>query len=139
MVSRNDEAGYGTIQGSPGSDTSPTTVNQESRGSLLERLRFRSSLEIEPQWTHLVLIILFFITGLVDSAAYNIWSCFVSMQTGMYSTGFVAPKKYVLSKMISRSRFAHFLDLILTCHQVTLSSSAWASPINPSPPHRLHG
>ncbi|KAF1345578.1 hypothetical protein BDV97DRAFT_338631 [Delphinella strobiligena] len=38
--------------------------------------------EISESWGDLVLILLCFSTGLLDSAVFNVWSCFVSMQTG---------------------------------------------------------
>ncbi|KAK2754072.1 hypothetical protein FQN54_007241 [Arachnomyces sp. PD_36] len=38
--------------------------------------------EIEREWTDVVLMVSCFISGLVDSAVFNVWSCFVSMQTG---------------------------------------------------------
>ncbi|KAK4686777.1 hypothetical protein P7C73_g3349, partial [Tremellales sp. Uapishka_1] len=42
--------------------------------------------EISRDWTDIILLIGCFITGLLDSAIFNIWSCFVSMQTGTYTT-----------------------------------------------------
>jgi len=58
--------------------------------------------DIEPQKTHLVLIGLFFVTGLVDSAAYNIWSCFVSMQTGVYHHAMASTRTSAGSKTTRR-------------------------------------
>jgi Protein of unknown function (DUF1275) len=86
MVSESNETEYGTMQEPPGleSNASPLTIKPDGNESLPKRLKLRMKPEIEPRRTHLILICLFFVTGLVDSAAYNIWSCFVSMQTGMY-------------------------------------------------------
>ena len=39
--------------------------------------------DVDKSWADLVLIVACFISGLVDSAVFNVWSCFVSMQTGM--------------------------------------------------------
>ncbi|KIX05727.1 uncharacterized protein Z518_03699 [Rhinocladiella mackenziei CBS 650.93] len=38
--------------------------------------------EADESWGDLILIVACFISGLVDSAVFNVWSCFVSMQTG---------------------------------------------------------
>lgn len=42
--------------------------------------RFTS--DIDTRWGDLLLLVCFFIAGLVDSAAFNMYGCFVSMQTG---------------------------------------------------------
>lgn len=38
--------------------------------------------EVTAGWGDAVLIVGCFATGLLDSAVFNVWSCFVSMQTG---------------------------------------------------------
>ena len=38
--------------------------------------------DVEKSWADLVLILACFTAGLIDSAVFNVWSCFVSMQTG---------------------------------------------------------
>ncbi|OAP63182.1 hypothetical protein AYL99_02409 [Fonsecaea erecta] len=38
--------------------------------------------DLDPSYMSLVLVICFFISGLIDSVAFNTWSCFVNMQTG---------------------------------------------------------
>jgi len=38
--------------------------------------------EVTAVWGDAVLIVGCFATGLLDSAVFNVWSCFVSMQTG---------------------------------------------------------
>ena len=53
----------------------------------LAKLKENLGADLSPQKTHLILILLFFVTGLVDSAAYNIFTCFVSMQTGTSTHG----------------------------------------------------
>ncbi|KAH7244435.1 uncharacterized protein BKA55DRAFT_85040 [Fusarium redolens] len=42
----------------------------------------RFTTEIDPRWGDILLLICFFVAGLVDSAAFNMYGCFVSMQTG---------------------------------------------------------
>jgi Protein of unknown function (DUF1275) len=83
MVSESNEAGYGTMQEPVDSNASPTTSKSIAQ-SFPKRMKQQMGSDIDLQRTHFILIILFFVTGLVDSAAYNIWSCFVSMQTGRY-------------------------------------------------------
>ena len=41
------------------------------------------SQDVDKAWADLILLVACFISGLVDSAVFNVWSCFVSMQTGM--------------------------------------------------------
>lgn len=84
MVSDN-EGGYGNLQDHTEDNTIPIPVKHDRQKPFFGRLKLRMQSEIEPKRSHLILICLFFVTGLVDSAAYNIWSCFVSMQTGRLS------------------------------------------------------
>ncbi len=83
MVPETNETGYGTIQEPSDINSSSIAVKPDTGESFVVRLKLRIKSEVNPRKTYLVLIGLFFVTGLVDSAAYNIWSCFVSMQTGM--------------------------------------------------------
>ncbi|PGH02036.1 hypothetical protein AJ80_08931 [Polytolypa hystricis UAMH7299] len=48
----------------------------------LKRVTKYFSKDVDRQWADLILIVACFISGLVDSAVFNVWSCFVSMQTG---------------------------------------------------------
>lgn len=57
-------------------------MQEDERPPRLAKVRENLGADIDPGRTHFILIILFFVTGLVDSAAYNIFTCFVSMQTG---------------------------------------------------------
>lgn len=41
---------------------------------------------VDPTNADLVCLLLCFLTGLCDSSAYNAWSCFLGMQTGMPHT-----------------------------------------------------
>jgi Protein of unknown function (DUF1275) len=85
MVSESNEAGYGTMQEPPESNAAPLSLKPDAEQSFTKRFKLRMISDVDAQRTHLILIGLFFVTGLVDSAAYNIWNCFVSMQTGMFS------------------------------------------------------
>ena len=40
--------------------------------------------EVTVSWGDAVLIVGCFATGLLDSAVFNVWACFVSMQTGKF-------------------------------------------------------
>lgn len=50
--------------------------------SRLSRWKDHLSADVDESWADLILIVACFISGLVDSAVFNVWSCFVSMQTG---------------------------------------------------------
>ena len=52
--------------------------------SHLERARDHLTEDVTEAWSDAVLIVSCFVTGLLDSAVFNVWSCFVSMQTGIY-------------------------------------------------------
>ncbi|KAI5269474.1 hypothetical protein E4T47_07073 [Aureobasidium subglaciale] len=56
--------------------------NQEQAKSQMGSLREHFDAEVTESWADMVLIGSSFITGLLDSAVFNVWSCFVSMQTG---------------------------------------------------------
>ena len=56
-----------------------------------QRYLFR---ELDPSFMSLVLVTCFFISGLIDSVAFNSWNCFVNMQTG---------KKFILTSLIFHS------------------------------------
>lgn len=57
-------------------------VKKQSR---LSRTQKFMAQDVHEDWADVILIILSFISGMVDSAVFNTWSCFVSMQTGMFS------------------------------------------------------
>ncbi|KAM0191723.1 hypothetical protein ACHAPI_008775 [Fusarium lateritium] len=42
----------------------------------------RFAAEVDTRWGDILLLVCFFVAGLVDSAAFNMYGCFVSMQTG---------------------------------------------------------
>jgi uncharacterized membrane protein YoaK (UPF0700 family) len=62
-------------------DTSPSGSRKTGPPFLL-RLRQHLLRPISPTFASLPLLLCCFISGLADSAAYNAWSAFVSMQTG---------------------------------------------------------
>lgn len=67
----------------PDLEASPTP--ETPRESTLSR-RWKETLD--PTNADLVCLLLCFLTGLCDSSAYNAWSCFLGMQTGMTQTRF---------------------------------------------------
>lgn len=56
--------------------------NHDSKKSHLTRFRQHMAQDVHEDWADVVLLVLSFISGMVDSAVFNTWSCFVSMQTG---------------------------------------------------------
>ncbi|GAB7355448.1 hypothetical protein MBLNU459_g5954t1 [Dothideomycetes sp. NU459] len=56
--------------------------SSDVKHSRLTKLRRYFDQEVVSGWGDLVLIVSCFVTGLLDSAVFNVWSCFVSMQTG---------------------------------------------------------
>lgn len=58
-----------------------------SKGSRFTTIKEYFDAEIEESWSDLILFLCCFITGLLDSGVFNVWSCFVSMQTGMWCHG----------------------------------------------------
>ncbi|KAM0231912.1 hypothetical protein ACHAPO_008210 [Fusarium lateritium] len=53
-----------------------------SKGGSPSTVSRRFTTDIDTRWGDLLLLVCFFIAGLVDSAAFNMYGCFVSMQTG---------------------------------------------------------
>lgn len=56
--------------------------NQGQGQSRMSSVRDHFDAELTESWGDSVLIASSFITGLLDSAVFNVWNCFVSMQTG---------------------------------------------------------
>jgi len=54
---------------------------EKSHYMLIEHLRQ----EITPSWGDAVLLSCCFAAGLLDAGVFNVWSCFVGMQTGKYA------------------------------------------------------
>ena len=59
-------------------------TSKSHRSPLLSRTREYFSEELTTTWSDIMLILNCFVTGLLDSAVFNTWSCFVSMQTGTF-------------------------------------------------------
>lgn len=47
------------------------------------QIQRRLDAQIDTKWADLILLGCFFCSGLIDSMAFNMYACFVSMQTGM--------------------------------------------------------
>ncbi|KAM0544120.1 hypothetical protein ACHAPJ_012002 [Fusarium lateritium] len=61
------------------SSDNPEAGSKEASPSSVSK-RFTS--EVDVRWGDILLLVCFFVAGLVDSAAFNMYGCFVSMQTG---------------------------------------------------------
>ncbi|KAJ6265073.1 Candidapepsin-8 [Drechslerella dactyloides] len=48
----------------------------------LRRFRRYNAAQVDKRWTSIPVLATSYVSGLTDSAAYNAWSCFISMQTG---------------------------------------------------------
>jgi hypothetical protein len=59
-------------------------VEERNRTSKRAWRNIRTHLEedVSESWEDAILIVTCWVTGLLDSAVFNVWSCFVSMQTG---------------------------------------------------------
>lgn len=55
----------------------------DTKPSRMTRFKRHMASDVHDDWTDIILIVLSFITGMVDAAVFNTWSCFVGMQTGM--------------------------------------------------------
>ncbi|KAF3907041.1 hypothetical protein AA313_de0204691 [Arthrobotrys entomopaga] len=49
---------------------------------LWQKLRVYHTTQVDKRWSSLPVLATSYVSGLTDSAAYNAWSCFISMQTG---------------------------------------------------------
>lgn len=74
---------------------------KESDGSVWARARSYFSEEITLVHADMPIVACAFVSGICDSSAYNAWTCFVSMQTGMYALG---KSKHLLSMLTSLFR-----------------------------------
>lgn len=62
-------------------DEVPESSEQNGKGRL-SRVGRHLAQDVDAAWADLILLVLCFLSGIVDSAVFNVWSCFVSMQTG---------------------------------------------------------
>ncbi|KAI1308045.1 hypothetical protein F5Y03DRAFT_350940 [Xylaria venustula] len=89
--------GYGAANGRGRSATGPGDEEQPLLGGarpLKSGWRKRMSTDIRRDWTDLVLLVCYIVTGLLDSASISTWGSFVSMQTGntvYFGLGVAAP------------------------------------------------
>ena len=99
----------------------------------LASIREHFQAEVTESWGDLILILSCFVTGLLDSAVFNVWSCFVSMQTGQYPFSLHAFPSPTLRKTLRSVLFYSALVCSKADHtaQATPSMSASASPANP--------
>lgn len=67
----------------PDLEASPSPEPKAARQSSFTR-RWKET--VDPAHADLVCLLLCFLTGLCDSSAYNAWSCFLGMQTGMFES-----------------------------------------------------
>ncbi|KAI3330421.1 hypothetical protein F4824DRAFT_505083 [Ustulina deusta] len=77
--------GYGAVNGSARSAAALIDEEQPLLGggrSLKSGWRKTMATDIHREWTDLVLLVCYVVTGLLDSASISTWGSFVSMQTG---------------------------------------------------------
>lgn len=96
--------GYGTTPnssgitngGERGGDEEQPLLRKPPLGSILRRWRRKLRVDIKREWSDLVLLFCYIITGLLDSSSISIWGSFVSMQTGntvYIGLGLAAPRE----------------------------------------------
>lgn len=96
--------GYGTTPnssgitngGGRGGDEEQPLLRKPPLGSILRRWRRKLRVDIKREWSDLVLLFCYIITGLLDSSSISIWGSFVSMQTGntvYIGLGLAAPRE----------------------------------------------
>jgi hypothetical protein len=82
--------GYGTASNSTARNTNgvPRSANEEQPllGRPLSKSGWREKMmvNVHRDWADVILILCYFITGLLDSASISTWGSFVSMQTGSF-------------------------------------------------------
>ena len=84
--------GYGTtpnssgiVNGDRGDDEEQPLLRKPPSTSIVRRWRRKLMIDIKRDWSDVVLLFCYIITGLLDSSSISIWGSFVSMQTGSYS------------------------------------------------------
>ena len=63
-------------------------IQSNGKTSRLSNWRRALAQDVDEAWSDIILLVTCFIAGLVDSAVFNVWSCFVSMQTGTFLSPF---------------------------------------------------
>ena len=56
--------------------------NELEKPAPKSQIQQRLDAQIDTKWADLILLGCFFCSGLIDSMAFNMYACFVSMQTG---------------------------------------------------------
>ena len=67
-------SGYGT----------QNTAWKEQKVSATTKMKLYLTADIDKRWGDLILIVCFFISGLIDAGAYNAYGCFTSMQVSCW-------------------------------------------------------
>ena len=70
--------------GGPAADPEKVAFTPSKHAAISRRFKGYMRANVTTKWADLLLILCFFVSGLVDSVAFNVWSCFASMQTGMF-------------------------------------------------------
>ena len=63
------------------------TADSLSKPHPKSQIRQRLDADVDARWADLILLGCFFCSGLIDSMAFNMYACFVSMQTGQFYCG----------------------------------------------------
>ena len=63
-------------------EAQPLLLKRQRPRSVNKRWKRHFAAEVTRDWADLVLILGYFITGLLDTASISVWGSFVSMQTG---------------------------------------------------------
>ena len=100
-------------------------ANGDMKKSRFTRFRKHMAQDVHEDWADIILIVLSFISGMVDSAVFNTWSCFVSMQTGKSSR--------LLPPQQSTSVYGQFAKV--TVEKATRSTLASACPASRTRSH----
>ncbi|OAG45102.1 hypothetical protein AYO21_00450 [Fonsecaea monophora] len=93
------------------------------------RLRLWLTSDVDTRWADTILLACFFVTGMVDSVAFNTWSCFVGMQTG--NTIFAGLGVSDLPGNVPRHTWTKSLVAILSFCLGALCFSRWHRYLSP--------
>lgn len=107
--------GNHNVNGNNSSPPGPSTT--------LQKVKSHLSADVSTRWADLVLMVCFMVSGLVDSCAYNAYSCFVSMQVSL------SIKKKITNQHPTKTSTNNNSN-----RQETQSSSPSAPTTSPSPP-----
>ena len=111
--------GNHNVNGNNSSPPGPSTT--------LQKVKSHLSADVSTRWADLVLMVCFMVSGLVDSCAYNAYSCFVSMQVSFSI------------KKITNQHLTKTFTNNNSNRQATQSSSPSVQMTSQFPPHRSPG